>query len=119
MSIERFVFQGDDKFITITGGVDTAEVLEMSGEMKEHHFSIRFKDGSGADVVPTAGTVRLQGSGFRDPYYDEVCNGFFNAIDINDDARERPTVGGPLRAVKVTLDGVTGADSAIIKITSF
>ena len=119
MSIERFVKVGDDPFITITGGVDVAEVLEMSGEVERHYFSIRFKDGAGADVVPTAGTVRLQGSGFRDPYYDEVRNGFFNAIDINDGARDRPTVCGPLRAVKVTLDGVTGAETVIIKITSF
>ena len=119
MSIERFVKVGDDPFITITGGVDTAELLNMSGEVREHHIAIRFKDGSGDDVQPTAGTVRFQASQFRDPYYDEVQDGFFNAADVNDSSRVRPTVGGPLRAFKVTLDSVIGATSAIVKITSF
>lgn len=119
MSIERFVFEGDDKFITITGGTDTAEILNMSGEVKEHHIAIRFKDGAGADVVPTDGTIRFQGSQFRAPLYEEIQDGFFNAVDIDDPLRVHPTIGGPLRAFKVTLIGITGAVTAIVKVTSF
>lgn len=119
MSIERFVKVGDDPFITITGGTDVAEILNMSGAVKDHHIAIRFKDGAGDDVVPTAGTVRFQASHFRDPYYDEICNGFFNAADVNYSGRVSPTANGPMRAFKVTLDGVTGATTAIVKITSF
>ena len=119
MSIERFIKDGDSNFITITGGTDTGEILKMSGDMKEHHIAIRFKDGSGADIVPTAGTIRFQGSQFRTPLYEEIQDGFFNAADINDPLRIHPIIGGPVRAFKVTLIGIAGAATAYIKVTSF
>lgn len=119
MSIEKFVCVDDNPYVVITGGTDTGEILNMSGAVKEHHIAIRFKDVTGADVVPTAGTVQFQGSQFRDPYWNEVCDGFFNAADVNDDSRPSATVGGPMRAFKVTLDGVAGAAAAVIKVTSF
>lgn len=120
MSIERFIKDDDSNFIAIQAGVNSYELMNMSGEMKEHHISIRFLDSAGDDVFPTGGVVEFQSSQFRKPVYDSIEGGKFNAADLALDHLERPVNYGPMRAAKVVLSDIEGsAVSAIVKITSF
>lgn len=119
MSIERFIKDGDSNFITIQTGVNVYELLQMSGETKEHYIAVRFLDAQGDDVIPTGGTVTVRGSQFRKPLYDAIENGVFNAADVALDSRVRPIVDGPLRAVQLTLDSIDGATTCLCKITGY
>lgn len=119
MTIERFAKVNDSKFLSISGGLDTFEIENMSGETKEHYFSIRFFDESGSDVIPTAGVVEFSASQFRASHYEDIHHGRFNAADVDNKLRLHPNVLGPVRAVKITLDGVVGAVEAMIKVTSY
>lgn len=119
MSVEYFVKDGDSNSITIQSGANIYTLEQMSGETKEHYIAIRFLDAQGNDVVPTSGSVTVRGSQFREPLYDEIQNGSFNAADIALPGRIRPIVDGPLRAVQLTLDSIVGATTCVCKIAGY
>ena len=91
--------------------VDSVSAASFTAEVDPYfergYFAITFFNSSGDVVTPTAGTATITAT--DDNYnYGSVVNG---VVDVTNSAYDRPRIGQSINGFKVTLSGVTGADS--------
>jgi hypothetical protein len=97
----------------IKGSVSDGEYFtnEMDAGFKSCELSsIRFFDAGGAQVTPSAGAVAFTGTADGVNYRD-IQGGSFNAADAYQAGRTPPYAEGLMVKAKLTLTGVTGADT--------
>lgn len=101
---------GDDTtLMPITDATGTAmESGEMVGSLERSYFTILFYDVDGVRAEPTAGSVQIQGRAGDTSYWQDIANGTFNGVDVNDAARTQPAASGPMRYFRVLLTSITG-----------
>jgi hypothetical protein len=106
---------------TISGSVaDGSYVSPQMDSAYERIYlgSIRFFDSSGAQVTPGAGSVTFEASpdGVN---YQSIQGGSFAAADSYISTRTIPSGQGPARRARITLSGITGAQSFVASVARF
>lgn len=118
--VRHFRASDGSTLIPVTGGAQEFILYDLSGDLKEHYFFVAFVDASGNAQTPSAGTVTLEGAPSVDPLrWDAIPDGSFDAADADSQARTRPVAAGPLNAARLRLNGVTGADFVVARVTGY
>ncbi len=93
---------------TAADGTITSE--EMQARYTHAQFYIEFHDSGGEVVTPTAGTVLVELSVDGD-VWERMPHGRFMADQATTGTRLHPSARGTAQFCRVTLTGVTGADT--------